>query len=564
MTRAAPKEQLSDGASSDGSNRLEEQTWQAPRKERRLPGDALAIALLLGLCVFIGWPRFRSGLELGDEGFLAYGAARVLDGQMPHRDFVSLQPPLSFYTAAAMFKVFGTSLLSLRFLGLFLYCLIPLLIYGISRQLNGLALGLASAIPATILGLPYFQFVPYAAWQGIVAALVAALLFLRATLGRSPLFALPAGLLTAATLLLRQDQGLYLALALLAYALGLKHARDVAVGEFQLKRVLTYWLAGLGVLLLPLGLFWALQGAWPFMLNQLVVFPLTSYAKTSSSPFPAFRSVLAFGPAAYGLLYYFAPMLELVMAVGLIRLMFRRRFSLAAAKLLFIVIWSALFYCQVLARSDLCHLLITLPPFFILCACAFRIASAWLSEWFVNRAKGFPLSEALRFIAPGVAGALVVGFLLLLCPALLGPAVPPSETVRVERAGVRVPGAENVKELVESVQRLAPPASSILCLPYQPMFYFLCERRNPTRWNYLWPGDQTPAEQQALIQQARRDPPAVVLTTAESDMQAYAPAVLDYVHREYKLAGDAGGGLVRIYVPGSTSPGAEHPSPSIR
>ena len=32
--------------------------------------------------------------------------------RVPNRDFVSLQPPLSFYTVAAAFKLFGTSLVS--------------------------------------------------------------------------------------------------------------------------------------------------------------------------------------------------------------------------------------------------------------------------------------------------------------------------------------------------------------------------------------------------------------------------------------------------------------------
>jgi hypothetical protein len=30
-------------------------------------------------------------------------------------------------------------------------------------------------------------------------------------------------------------------------------------------------------------------------------------------------------------------------------------------------------------------------------------------------------------------------------------------------------------------------------------------------WNYLWPGDQAEEDHQALIRQARHDPPALVL-----------------------------------------------------
>ena len=80
------------------------------------------------------------------------------------------------------------------------------------------------------------------------------------------------------------------------------------------------------------------------------------------------------------------------------------------------------------------------------------------------------------------------------------------------------------------------------------MLYFLCERRNPTRWNFLWPGDQTPAELSALVEQARRDPPAAVVLFEEPKLQSYAPGVLDYIHHDYHLVTDPAA-VVRIYLP---------------
>ncbi|HEV2392630.1 MAG TPA: glycosyltransferase family 39 protein [Verrucomicrobiae bacterium] len=511
-------------------------------------GDMMAILLLVSVCLFIGLPRFRSGLDLGDEGLLAYGAARVLDGQVPNRDFVSLQPPLSFYTAAITFKVFGTSLCSLRILGLSLFILIPLLIYGISRNLCGRALSLAAALPATILGLPYFGFVPFAPWQGIAAALASVLFYFRATLGRRRYLAFPAGCLAGCTVLLRQDEGFYLAVSTLVYSLALNYARGVPISKPEMKRVVAFWASGLIAVLLPFGIYWTAKGALPDMFKQLVVFPLTIYAKTSSSPFPSVSSGLTFGPQAYLVLYYLAPLVEILAALELARRFARGRFGLQEATLTFLVAWSALFYCQVLARSDLCHLLITLPPFFILCALCFKAIQAPFVDIVTQAYKNHSASVLAKTIICGLASTAVLCFLWLLTPALLCPALPAADRVPLERAGVRLPGADNLKALVESLQRLAPPGHPILCLPYQPMFYFLCNRPNPTRWNYLWPGDQTLAEHQALIQQARNNPPTIVLTTAEADMQSYAPAILDYVHQEYRLIGDVGG-VMRIYVP---------------
>jgi hypothetical protein len=153
----------------------------------------------------------------------------------------------------------------------------------------------------------------------------------------------------------------------------------------------------------------------------------------------------------------------------------------------------------------------------------------------------------LKTLASGCAGVLVIGYLLLLMPGSLTPVTETSGTILLSRAGVRTEAAKSFKESVELMQRLAPPDRSILCLPYQPMIYFLCQRRNPTRWNYLWPGDQTPDDHKELIRQAKSDPPAVVLITEESEMASYAPAILDYVRREYTRRQVAGS--YTIYLP---------------
>src|SRR5690242_13353512 len=82
--------------------------------QSRVVVNLLCLGLLLSFAVAIAYPRWRAWIDWRDEGLLAYGAVRVLNGEVPHRDFVSLQPPLSYYTAAIVFKLLGTSLLSLR------------------------------------------------------------------------------------------------------------------------------------------------------------------------------------------------------------------------------------------------------------------------------------------------------------------------------------------------------------------------------------------------------------------------------------------------------------------
>src|ERR1051325_12193454 len=124
--------------------------------------DLLCAVLLLSFALTIAYPRWRAGIDWRDEGLLAYGAVRVMHGEVPQRDFVSVQPPLSFYTVAGIFKLCGISLVSLRGFGLLVFLLLPLLIYGVGRNFMSPVLSFAAAAPACILGLPYCDFVPLA------------------------------------------------------------------------------------------------------------------------------------------------------------------------------------------------------------------------------------------------------------------------------------------------------------------------------------------------------------------------------------------------------------------
>ena len=50
--------------------------------------DFICPAILLLIAIAIAYPRWRAGIDWRDEGLLAYGAERVVHGEIPHRDFV--------------------------------------------------------------------------------------------------------------------------------------------------------------------------------------------------------------------------------------------------------------------------------------------------------------------------------------------------------------------------------------------------------------------------------------------------------------------------------------------
>jgi len=481
-----------------------------------------------------------------DEGLLAYGAERVMEGQLPNRDFVSPQPPLSYYSAAFFFKLFGTSLASLRILGVSIYISIALLIYGITRNFNGPIWSLAAALPATILGVPFFNFVPFAVWQGITATLASVLLFLRAGVRQQSYLAFGAGVLNAISILLRHDQGLYLTLSILAFAIALKFTPESRASLPKPGRLLLWWGSGLLTVAIPLGIFWWVKRAWGKMFSQLVVFPLSTYAKTSSRSYPHWNTHVAFSENAVTLLFYISPVLQAAILIWLLVRVIRRQYRLPEAVMTFLLVWAALFYLQGATRSDWHHLLITLPPLFILVSCACRffveklddLSSQWsVARWPAKITKGTPRA---------LAGAVLIWFLWAVTPACL-PDLTNKTALPIPRGQVRIEGGERMANFIQLVQKAAAPDRSILSLPYYPILYFLSERRNPTQWNYLWPGDQTTEDHKALIEQAKKDPPALIVIVKEKEMRFYAPLILDYVHNNYRLAGDSG--ELAVYLP---------------
>ncbi|MEY2484716.1 MAG: hypothetical protein QOH39_364 [Verrucomicrobiota bacterium] len=498
--------------------------------------DLLSVALLLSFALFIAYPRWRSGIDWRDEGLLAYGAVRVAGGEIPHRDFVSLQPPLSFYTTAALFQICGTSLATLRIFGLSIFLLLPVLIYGVARNLtNRSILSFAAAAPACVLGLPYVYFVPLAAWQGIVASFAAVLLFIPAVLSRQQWLAIPAGLLSGVSLFLRHDQAVYTIISIFFFVSALGLIRADSISKTNVKRALLFWLAGVGVIAIPLIIIWWRIGALPEMFRQLIVFPFETYRKTSALPFPKFTAARSILDTAVVLLFYLPPFVQTIAALYLGQFLFRGLFRLREAVLLFLTVWSALFYLQVTIRSDQTHLLMTLPPFFLLTAFGYSI----VRETIANR-------RAIDIILSIILATLAASFLWILRPIALPDISQATGQLALERGGVRIEQASGVATFVKSLQAYVPPTRSILALPYQPMFYFLCERRNPTRWNYLWPGDQTARDHERFIEEAERDPPAVILVSEQRQLDAFAPAIVAYVDAHYTPTDQVGG--IAIYV----------------
>ena len=61
-----------------------------PGKWKSLADSGVYCPLVGDLSAPSDCPAIERSIDLGDEGSLAYGAVRVMEGQVPHRDFLEL------------------------------------------------------------------------------------------------------------------------------------------------------------------------------------------------------------------------------------------------------------------------------------------------------------------------------------------------------------------------------------------------------------------------------------------------------------------------------------------
>ncbi|MBI4675990.1 MAG: hypothetical protein HY748_00210 [Elusimicrobia bacterium] len=69
-------------------------------------GRTLCAAGALATLIYV-LPGHDNWLNVLDEGVMISGAARVLDGERPYRDFWTPYPPGQYHLLAALFRLFG-------------------------------------------------------------------------------------------------------------------------------------------------------------------------------------------------------------------------------------------------------------------------------------------------------------------------------------------------------------------------------------------------------------------------------------------------------------------------
>jgi hypothetical protein len=417
-----------------------------------------------------------------DEGFMVCGAERVLRGELPYRDFNSGYPPAQFYTIAAVFRIFGRSLLAERIWdGIWRLATVALVV-GLVKAVGGRGrILLLLCIGAWTGVIAYHLYPMITATTFCVGSLWCCIRYLNGCGLRWMFFS---GLIAGAGLLYRHDLLLGMCGAVIATTVYLTLTEERKCAEFKGAAA---FVAGVVMVFAPIALLIWTSVPHAFLKQSFVDFPRI----TSGEKFLRFYVV----PSIWQLGDFYLPLT--ILAAAAYRLWRTEICRRPIPLLLFLAAFNALAVAT--PRLDMAH------------AYPAMVLSLVLLSWYLAQSTS------------GLSGRLdsVLRVALLSTVTLLYglPAVALWTTevsdIRVQplsgiaRAGP-IPLDPDQRDAVQYIQRKLSPAEFIFVgttshsrqFSNDALFYFLSSRPQATRWDMWVPGITTEADVQSEIADA--------------------------------------------------------------
>jgi len=493
-----------------------------------LNAEVMTLCLVLAIAAGHLLRVYDRGFNLLDEGFVLHVTERVMQGQVPYRDFFTQLTPGAFLALAAIFTVTGPSVMVGRWATLFLGLAITCLLYWGARRVVSRTSAALAALAFPVWGIGQGWFYPNYSWFALAAAAAALCCVLRAqeiAFSRGRVSAQTLGWLASAGFLCglaafcKQNIGLYA-------VTGLAAALLLAGPGSARERVLAAFTLGSASVPVPLALLiWlAFQGALADFARDAVWIPLKVFPQAMAAPYPAlwppwplatdrpgqgewaFRLVCLLPPLPYA-----ASLFTLTWSAFLHRRAVHTVGRTALAPRATWLAFGLAMWVTAFPRADFDHVQVALGPAFVVGAVTLESAGRLALRrriWRLWRAVPLALPAWIRAdadwcartVPSAVASTVLAGFIV----AGLGHArllhMGPSWTLRgIEGVAPRAAGlrldhddAAELNHLIREVRRLSQPGDHIAALPWNAGLYFLAERSNVTRFDLFIPASVLP------------------------------------------------------------------------
>jgi hypothetical protein len=565
------------------------QTESPPR-----PRFSLRDAIPFGITVLAGLICYGQFVDrsawLSVIGFSVAPAERVMNGEIPYRDFLYNYTPGMLWLNASLMKAFGVSLLTVNY-GLLAFKLFSLVaLFAITKRLTSRWIALVPvALTLSWLGHKYiFGVVP--TQYSLVFVFVGLLFMLNYDRSDNRLWLFSSGLAIGVVFLFKYNVGILLlatgtALVVLRDSIGLS---DTPVSRrllASIKRGAIYW-SGFALVMAALIAYMAFKGALGAMVDHFL-HHAAAYSEARAVPLPSLKLIgpavaaLLIAAAGAAILFRYAPLLleayliavlligslvilipdrlQMMKASGTALVAYlpvflfvgiaasvswlfmvmakkdegRRRWWTAVGPIIIVMLFALGAFLEMYPRADYYHLVRILPPIFLLLLLVIIRGTQQLGDLFDGRLR-----------APRRA-ALLCGLIPLVFLSLVGvkdtwkPQFDSSyrfvdrEPLSIERAeGIKVTARQKefIEEMTRAIEENSAPGDHIFSFAQRGTgFYFLAARRNPTRvvwWRTV--GIKSDARQAVLEMIGDRKPRLILVQDSLTD-----PRVRDAVNANY-------------------------------
>ena len=500
---------------------------------------------------------YKYGLNLWDEGGLAYGALRSLNGEIPLVDFgFDGYPPGRYFLTAVFFKIFGVNLASIRLLFVILTSITVILFYHISKNIMDKNFAVISTL--LLLSAPsmyYNRLFPICTVINIY--------FINRYINSARKFDFSLSILVAfLTLLFKTEIGvvsifiLMLVLIIKAIHGHKKHSFSFKELHFNYKilisMIVVFAVASIvGAIMINLP---AKAYKFVFQMSSIWGNPFPSLLPAPGKGFPSFKEFFDLS------LFY----LPIIVYIATAILLFKRKLfseqdivlNKSNMQVFVLLLFGIGTYGLVVWRVGFDNLIRVLPVFYIL-LCYFLYL-------FYRKIIGTGIYMN-RSASKSAVRNFIISIPILLFPALfivnlnfhhgfyagsIGELRNNHIYINLNRARIFAHPLEAIwiEDIVSYIKQTTKEDEPIFALPLNPIWYFLSERKNPTAYDWVLPQTiKVLDEEQKIVDQLKKNIPKLIIYAdiaidgkEERRLSNYAPKVFEFILKNYKLEKIAG------------------------
>lgn len=469
---------------------------------------------------------FNQGLNIYDEGIIVYGASRILQGDVPYKDFWTLYAPGQFYVVSALFWIFGKELLVERIFSIVLLFLLSSVIFLNVSKLVPHKFALAS-LAFFVIWLGDYRFFANPMPTALLLCCIGSFCLIKFFVDKQHSFWLIfGGIATGIATLFRHEIGLVTFLVELVVIAFFTYSKSKTIENRILVKLLKSisgvipYAFGFAFVLFPCIVYFTSIVSLDELSYDLFYFPAKIFPKVRSLPFPlpipniisvftGNLSLLQFVKSALLRVHFYFPVVVYIFSVLLIvKLVRKNQIEVQENSLWGIVLFTALgvvYFSQAFVRADHSHLLPTFVPASVL----FGIL--------LFEIKQIPKFSHLMSLLAFLLALTIVVKPLTTKMQLLSDALARSSLFQFQ-----IPNARGIKwndqgaiyqQALEYVQNSVPEGRRIFVgntmhdkiYINDIMFYFLTNRHSATKYYELHPGLATTSEIQSKIVQDIED-----------------------------------------------------------